>query len=110
VSYIRLFAVGMATYAVASAFNLMSMEIGFSSIITDIEAVLVLLFGHTLNIALAGMGVLVHGIRLNVLEFSTHLGMEWTGTKYDPFECKARVVSREEADQSYNGNINQAVQ
>lgn len=91
VSYIRLFAVGMATYAVASAFNLMSMEIGFSSIITDLEAVLVLLFGHILNITLAGMGVLVHGIRLNVLEFSTHLGMEWTGTKYEPFERKIDI-------------------
>ena len=94
VSYIRLFAVGMATYAVASAFNLMSMDIGFSSIITDIEAVLVLLFGHALNFALSGMGVLVHGIRLNVLEFSTHLGMEWTGTRYDPFQ-RMTVSSRD---------------
>ena len=85
VSYIRLFAVGMATYAVASAFNLMSINIGFSSIINDLDAVLILLFGHILNITLSSMGVLVHGIRLNVLEFSTHLGMEWTGTKYDPF-------------------------
>lgn len=97
VSYIRLFAVGMATYAVASAFNLMSIEIGFNSIITDVEAVLILLFGHTLNFALSGMGVLVHGIRLNVLEFSTHLGMEWTGTKYDPFASKKRAVNVEEA-------------
>lgn len=85
VSYIRLFAVGMATYAVASAFNLMSINIGFSSIIKDLDAVAILLFGHILNITLSSMGVLVHGIRLNVLEFSTHLGMEWTGTKYDPF-------------------------
>lgn len=98
VSYIRLFAVGMATYAVASAFNLMSMEIGFSSIITDIEAVLILLFGHTLNIALAGMGVLVHGIRLNVLEFSTHLGMEWTGSRYDPFQHKT-AAARDAGDE-----------
>ena len=95
VSYIRLFAVGMATYAVASAFNLMSMDIGFSSIITDIEAVLVLVFGHMLNFALSGMGVLVHGIRLNVLEFSTHLGMEWTGTRYDPFASRARAAKSE---------------
>ena len=97
VSYIRLFAVGMATYAVASAFNLMSMDIGFSSIITDIEAVLVLLFGHMLNFALSGMGVLVHGIRLNVLEFSTHLGMEWTGIKYDPFAGRTRAINPDES-------------
>ena len=110
VSYIRLFAVGMATYAVASAFNLMSMEIGFSSIITDIEAVLVLLFGHTLNIALAGMGVLVHGIRLNVLEFSTHLGMEWNGTRYDPFARKLRIDVPGAAHLNHMENINQVVQ
>ena len=109
VSYIRLFAVGMATYAVASAFNLMSMDIGFSSIITDLEAVLVLLFGHLLNITLAGMGVLVHGIRLNVLEFSTHLGMEWTGTKYDPFERKTRIGNVGGTKEGYAGDTNQPV-
>jgi len=28
---------------------------------------------------------MVHGIRLNLLEFSGQLGLEWTGYKYEPF-------------------------
>jgi len=40
---------------------------------------------HSLNLILAAMAILVHGIRLNVLEFSGHLHLEWTGFKYAPF-------------------------
>ena len=32
------------------------------------------------------MAILVHAIRLNVLEFSGHLGLEWVGNKYNPFK------------------------
>ncbi|MFO7891088.1 MAG: hypothetical protein R6V04_12215 [bacterium] len=77
VSYVRLFAVGVATVAVASAFN--SMASGFL-------APIILVLGHGLNILLAIMSVLVHGIRLNVLEFSTALGQEWSGIEYKPFK------------------------
>jgi V/A-type H+-transporting ATPase subunit I len=45
----------------------------------------ILLIGHGLNMAMAALSVVVHGVRLNVLEFSGHLGMEWTGIPYDPF-------------------------
>jgi hypothetical protein len=31
------------------------------------------------NIVLAVMGVMVHGIRLNTLEFASHLGLQWSG-------------------------------
>ena len=40
---------------------------------------------HTLNILLSTMGVLVHGIRLNTLEFSNHKGISWSGSPYRPF-------------------------
>lgn len=96
VSYVRLFAVGMATYAVASAFNEMGLNIGFNGILSGLGAALIIFCGHTLNIALAVMGVLVHGVRLNTLEFSGHLGMEWTGVPYQPFERKADVNVAEE--------------
>jgi V/A-type H+-transporting ATPase subunit I len=75
----------MATYAVASAFNDMGLGLGFGSIWTGLGAALIIFFGHTLNILLAVMGVLVHGIRLNTLEFAGHIGMEWRGEKYRPF-------------------------
>lgn len=76
VSYIRLFAVGIATVKVAAAFN--DMAAGFL-------APLILIFGHGLNIILGLMSVMVHGVRLNMLEFSGHLGQEWSGKPYDPF-------------------------
>ncbi len=76
VSYIRLFAVGIATVTVASSFNDMA---------GGVLAPLILLFGHGLNIVLGMMSVLVHGVRLNLLEFSGHLGQEWSGKAYRPF-------------------------
>lgn len=85
VSYVRLFAVGLAGVAVADAFNQMALDVGFNNVLTGLGSALILIFGHLLNITLCVMGVLVHGIRLNVLEFSGHLGMEWSGFKYDPF-------------------------
>ncbi|HBA83466.1 MAG TPA: hypothetical protein DCZ95_05160 [Verrucomicrobia bacterium] len=85
VSYIRLFAVGTATLAVAQAFNSMALGDGQLSWVRMFFAAVILLVGHTLNIVLAAMGVIVHGVRLNTLEFSGHLGMQWTGILYRPF-------------------------
>ena len=79
VSYLRLFAVGLATLEVAKAFNGMASGAGW------IGAAVVLFLGHTMNIAMAVMGVMVHGLRLNALEFSNHVGLEWAGFKYNPF-------------------------
>ena len=31
------------------------------------------------------LSVIVHGVRLNTLEFSSHLGMSWSGFAYEPF-------------------------
>jgi len=86
VSYIRLFAVGAATVAVADAFNQMASGVGHGNLLAGLLAAIVLLFGHTLNILLCAMAVLVHGVRLNVLEFSSHLNMEWSGIEYVPFK------------------------
>jgi V/A-type H+/Na+-transporting ATPase subunit I len=86
VSYIRLFAVGLASKEMGVAFNSIADSIGFDSFGSGVAASLVLISGHTINIALAVIAVLVHGIRLNVLEYSTHLHMEWTGIKYAPFK------------------------
>lgn len=84
VSYIRLYAVGYATLVVAASFNGMASEFGWS-LSRGVFAVSVALLGHAMNILLAIMAVIVHGIRLNMLEFSSHLGMGWTGHEYDPF-------------------------
>jgi V/A-type H+-transporting ATPase subunit I len=84
VSYVRLFAVGAATYAVASAFNTLAADLGLAGPVGGVATALVLFFGHALNVLLAAMGVLVHGVRLNTLEFAGHLHLSWTGRPYRP--------------------------
>jgi V/A-type H+-transporting ATPase subunit I len=85
VSYLRLFAVGYASVVVAHSFNQMAIGSGINSIASGIIAAIILLLGHSLNIILGAMAIIVHGIRLNMLEFSGHLNMEWSGIKYRPF-------------------------
>jgi V/A-type H+-transporting ATPase subunit I len=51
-----------------------------------VAAVCVILAGHGLNIILAGLAILVHGIRLNTLEFSNHMSLQWLGHVYAPFK------------------------
>ena len=84
VSYIRLFAVGLAGVSVADAFNRMAAGIGFHGVIPALMAAFILLFGHSLNILLSPMSILVHGVRLNVLEFSNHVDVKWSGVAYNP--------------------------
>ena len=84
ISYIRLFAVGMSGAAIAEAFNGMLSPL-FGSAVGVAGAALVLLGVHGLNIALAVMGVAVHAVRLNTLEFSNGLGLEWSGFAFTPF-------------------------
>jgi len=84
VSYIRLFAVGTASFAVADSFNT-TLAPMFGHWVSALVAGLFLLLAHALNIVLSLMGVMVHGIRLNTLEFSGHIGMQWTGLRFQPF-------------------------
>ena len=85
-SYIRLFAVGMAGGYIASSFNGLGMDVFKSSVWFVPFGVLAILCGHLLNIALGFMSVLVHGVRLNTLEFSNHTGLSWSGQKFKPFK------------------------
>ncbi len=85
-SYIRLFAVGLAGLAVSMSAIEMAMGLGFDSIGSSIGTILILVFGHALNIVLGLMSVMVHGLRLNMLEFSGHVGNTWSGYEYKPFK------------------------
>ena len=84
-SYIRLFAVGMAGACIAATFNDMSIDVARASPYFIIFGVLGLLIGHALNLALCVMSVLVHAVRLNTLEFSNHSGLTWSGIEFKPF-------------------------
>jgi V/A-type H+-transporting ATPase subunit I len=85
-SYIRLFAVGLAGLYLAQSFNGMAEGVMGSGVIGFIAGLVILLLGHLLNIALTILSIMVHGVRLNTLEFSNHIGLQWTGFAYKPFK------------------------
>jgi V/A-type H+-transporting ATPase subunit I len=69
-SYMRLFALGLASASLAATFNNLGTEIaGGLPGIGLLFAIVVLLFGHTINIALGILDGVVHGLRLNYIEF-----------------------------------------
>lgn len=92
ISYVRLYAVGAASLAIAAAFNEMASGVGFNGI-GSLGAAFILFLGHGLNIILCAMGILVHGIRLNTLEFSGHAGVEWGGYHFNPFR-KNKILNK----------------
>lgn len=85
VSYIRLWAVGLAGAAISTTVNELASPM-LGSLMFMVFAIFILVFGHGLNMILNVLSVIVHGVRLNTLEFSTHLGMSWGGHKYEPFK------------------------
>ena len=86
-SYIRLWAVGLAGAAISSTVVAMAGPM-LGHFILFIFGVVLLVFGHSLNLVLNALSVLVHGVRLNTLEFSGHVGLTWAGTAYKPFTEK----------------------
>ncbi len=92
ISYVRLFAVGLASVKVAENFNSMATGLVSSgnaawlNCIMAVAMVLILVLGHALNLAMAGLSILVHAVRLNTLEFSNHKGVSWSGYAFKPFK------------------------
>lgn len=70
-SYLRLFALGLASASLAMAFNDLADQVrsvtmpGFNLLF----GMLVFLVGHTLNLALGVVSGFIHGLRLNFIEF-----------------------------------------
>ena len=102
-SYIRLFAVGLSGMYIAQKFNVMGVMVRDALANTQtgskgaelacmiagfVLMILVAVAGHILNLALGFLGVLVHAVRLNTLEFSNHMGLQWSGFKFKPFSAK----------------------
>lgn len=80
ISYVRLMAVGLASGVLAVSFNDMALTVD-----SWLLAAVILVFGHSLNMGLAMIAMFAHGVRLNMLEFSNNLGMQWSGYPYRPF-------------------------
>lgn len=85
ISYVRLFAVGLASVKVAQNFNEMAIGLNLPLWLKVVPMLAILLIGHGLNFAMAGLSILVHAVRLNTLEFSNHKGISWAGYAFRPF-------------------------
>jgi V/A-type H+/Na+-transporting ATPase subunit I len=96
ISYVRLMAVGLASSVLAANFNDLALGMGHWSL-----TAVVLVLGHGLNIGLALVALFAHGVRLNMLEFASNLGMQWTGYPYDPF---VERVAQEQHDEYRSGS------
>ena len=85
-SYLRLYALGLAGAMLGMAFNDMGkMVLGDgSNVFLWIPFILLVLIGHTLNIAMCALGAFVHPLRLNFLEFFKNSGYEAGGRKFNP--------------------------
>ena len=87
-SYLRLYALGLAGSMLGKAFNdIGGMILGDgSNLVLWIPFILIVLVGHTLNIAMAALGAFVHPLRLNFLEFFKNSGYEAAGRNYNPLK------------------------
>ena len=92
ISYVRLFAVGLASVKGAENFNTMATGLVSSehalwvNVLMSLAMVAILVIGHGLNLAMAGLSILVHAVRLNTLEFSNHKGVSWAGYAFKAFK------------------------
>lgn len=88
-SYLRLFALGLASAQLAGTFNDLTYKASCCVGIGSLLAVVAVVFGHGLNFVLAIMSGVVHGLRLNCIEF-----FGWSlpdeGHPFQPF-CKKEI-------------------
>ena len=89
-SYIRLYALGLAGGMLGAAFNNLGLMVmgGTTEGATWqwLPFVLILVLGHVLNLAMSALGAFVHPLRLSFVEYFKNAGYEGKGTLYQPFK------------------------
>lgn len=90
-SYVRLFALGLAGGMLGQTFNSLAMMVvdgtsGYWSILGWIGFGLIIIIGHTLNIAMSCLSAFVHPLRLTFVEYFKNAGYDGKGIEYKPFK------------------------
>ena len=90
-SYIRLFALGLAGGMLGATFNSLALMVvegqeGLGAVFGWIGFGLIILVGHTLNIAMSCLSAFVHPLRLTFVEYFKNAGYEGKGEEYKPFK------------------------
>jgi len=87
-----LMALGLCTYGIALAINVLTGLCYGIAYIGIIAAVLIFVIGHLVNLVLQVLGSFVHGLRLHYVEFFSKFYI--TGDyedEYKPFELKIKA-------------------
>lgn len=89
-SYIRLYALGLAGGMLGNAFNIMGTMILDIPVpgVNWVFCIIILIFGHVLNLAMSCLGAFVHPLRLTFVEYFKNSGYEGSGAKYNPLKKK----------------------
>ena len=92
-SYIRLFALGLAGGMLGQTFNELALMVvegqeGIGAVFGWLGFGLIIIFGHVLNIAMSCLSAFVHPLRLTFVEYFKNAGYEGKGVEYKPFEIK----------------------
>lgn len=86
-SYLRLYALGMSGSMLGATFNqIAGMVLGTDPTWQWLPFVLIVLFGHALNLALSCLGAFVHPLRLNFVEFFKNSDYQGRGVTYNPLK------------------------
>ena len=100
-SYARLAGVGLATFYLATSFNLMARVVSdmvpagpaglLNLIVGGLILIVILLIGHLINLALSGITCFVHSLRLCFVEFLLKF-YDGSGKRYSPLRLKTQPV------------------
>lgn len=89
-SYIRLFALGISSAVLGLVFNDLAMNMSPDVPgVKQLVMLIILLFGHSVNLFMAGLGSFVHPMRLTFVEFYKNAGFEGGGKKYRPYKKRS---------------------
>lgn len=84
-SYIRLFALGVASSILGLVVNQMAVAFGKAPVVGPVVFFLIIVVGHTANLAISSLGAFVHPMRLTFVEFYKNAGFKGGGKSYQPF-------------------------
>ncbi len=92
-SYIRLFALGLAGGMLGQTFNSLALMLvegqeGVGAVFGWVGFGLIIILGHTLNIAMSCLSAFVHPLRLTFVEYFKNAGYDGKGVEYKPFNNK----------------------
>ena len=94
-SYIRLYALGLAGGMLGGAFNdIASMTLGSNPTWQWLVFIIIVLVGHALNFAMSCLGAFVHPLRLTFVEYFKNSGYEGKGLDYKPLTNEIKIENK----------------